>query len=161
MELGSGNTTLFLGHVAQENGAQLHSIEHDKKWIQQGRERLKAWKVEDTARIHHAPLRPYEKGSIPAQWYDVDTISQVLPDQIDLLIVDGPPAFGAQESMARLPALPVLKSRLSAGALVVLDDYHRKGEKEIIELWREEMPKATISTITFSGKIATLQISDD
>ena len=38
---------------------------------------------------------------------------------------------------SRYPALPALEPRLAPGAIVVLDDATRPGEREILERWSE------------------------
>jgi hypothetical protein len=59
-------------------------------------------------------------------------------DPIDLLLVDGPPAYAAGHALARYPALPVLGDRLASGATVVLDDAERPGEQEVLRRWERE-----------------------
>ena len=59
-------------------------------------------------------------------------------DLIDLLVVDGPPAFADGLGLARHPALPVLRDRLAPDATVVLDDVERPGEQEVLRRWEDE-----------------------
>ena len=59
-------------------------------------------------------------------------------DPIDLLLVDGPPAYVDGYGLARYPALPVLAHRLGAGATVILDDVERRGEQQILRHWERE-----------------------
>ena len=66
------------------------------------------------------------------QWYDDAVVAAGLDaalqgDLIDLLLVDGPPAYAVGHGLARYPALPVLRDRLAPGATVVLDDVERPG----------------------------------
>ena len=77
----------------------------------------------------HAPLegRPL--------WYCLDALAD-LPDVIDLLVVDGPPADRPGEGLRRAPALAVLDARLSDGAVVYLDDLDRPGEQAVIAGWQ-------------------------
>ena len=67
---------------------------------------------------------------------------------IDLLVVDGPPAFAAGHGMSRYPALPVLRERLASGATVVLDDIERPGEQEVVERREREFG------LTFDRRLA-------
>ena len=76
-------------------------------------------------------------------WYDEAAVGAGLDaalggDLIDLLLVDGPPAFAAGHGLARYPALPVLRDRLAPGATVVLDDVERPGEQEVLRRWERE-----------------------
>ncbi|MCW3064342.1 MAG: Methyltransferase domain, partial [Solirubrobacterales bacterium] len=57
---------------------------------------------------------------------------------IDLLLVDGPPAFEPEIALSRYPALPVLAERLAPDATVVLDDIDRPGELAILETWERD-----------------------
>ena len=77
------------------------------------------------ARVVHAPLQ----GDPP--WYPPDE----LPNEIDLLIVDGPPAFEPGHGAARAAALPRLDDRLVHDASVILDDINRPGEQQVIATW--------------------------
>ena len=58
-----------------------------------------------------------------------------LPDELDLLLVDGPPACDAGHVMRRAPALPRFQERLVLGAAVVLDDIASRREREILPGW--------------------------
>lgn len=55
-----------------------------------------------------------------------------------LVLVDGPP--GATRSQARYPAVPVMLAHLGARTMdVVLDDYHRDDEHQIVQRWRGDI----------------------
>jgi hypothetical protein len=84
--------------------------------------------LERYARVVHAPL----EGEPP--WYARAALER-LPDPIDLLVVDGPPAEAPGEGERRAPALPALASRLVPGATVVLDDAERPGERAVLARW--------------------------
>ena len=70
--------------------------------------------------------------------YDAGLDAAIGSDVIDLLVVDGPPAFAVGFAHARYPALPVLRDRLAPGATVVLDDVERPGEQEVLRRWEGE-----------------------
>jgi hypothetical protein len=57
---------------------------------------------------------------------------------IDMLIIDGPPA--GLNSCARFPAGPLLLPMLREEAEVFLDDADRGDEQIIIERWLKEFP---------------------
>ncbi len=58
-------------------------------------------------------------------------------DAIDLLVVDGPPAFAVGQALARYPGLRC-SGNGSTGATVVLDDVERPGEQEVLRRWEDE-----------------------
>lgn len=76
----------------------------------------------------HAPL----DGEPP--WYTLAGLHEV-QDAVDLLIVDGPPAFDPGHGTRREPALPRFDGRLVDGATVILDDMDRPGERQVIASW--------------------------
>ncbi len=137
VECGSGDSTVAIAHALAERGhGRLHSLEHDPRWVARVRARLGAQAVEERVEILDAPLRPRAPTGV---WYDERALA-ALPDRIDLLLVDGPPADLAPDGEIRYPALPALASRLEEGALVILDDIHRPGEQAVLERWRCEFP---------------------
>jgi hypothetical protein len=81
--------------------------------------------LDQIARVVHAPLQ----GDPP--WYRLHE----LPDEIDLLIVDGPPAFEPGHGAARAPALAQFDDTLVHDAAVILDDIDRPGEQQTIATW--------------------------
>jgi len=89
-----------------------------------------------------APLTPTELtiGESPGHWYDLKLLEQ-LPSKapIDLLVVDGPPAYRRGLIHARYPAVPYFCSRLADDYAVSLDDIHRRGEQRVIAHWEREL----------------------
>jgi hypothetical protein len=64
-----------------------------------------------------------------------------IPARVDMLFVDGPP--GATWPLARYPAMPIFRDRLTADAVVYLDDGVRADEREIAARWAREDPTFT------------------
>ena len=85
------------------------------------------------AAVRHAPLRRLELEGQSWLWYDRDLLEDVAA--VDLVVVDGPP--GNLQRLSRYPALPVLLDRLSPDAVIVMDDYRRRDEREIVSRWLE------------------------
>jgi hypothetical protein len=88
------------------------------------------------AAVIDAPLRVHRATGVG--WYDPAAL-RALPDRIELLLVDGPPAGEPEIERSRYPALPELGSRLGPGAAVICDDALRAGEAWALERWREEL----------------------
>ncbi len=136
VECGSGLSTIAIGRLlAQRDEGFLHSLEHDSRWLADTAARLELEGADERVELHEAPLCRQRFG----EWYDERAIA-ALPDRVDLLLVDGPPAHVHPSGEARYPALPALSERLADGALVILDDIHREGERRILERWEREMP---------------------
>ncbi|MBA3328623.1 MAG: class I SAM-dependent methyltransferase [Solirubrobacterales bacterium] len=134
VECGSGASTVVLARLLRERGAgSVAAVEHDGAWAALVGDLLRREALDGVARVVHAPLR----GDPP--WY-ASAALDALPPEIDLLVVDGPPAHLAGEEHRRVPALGFFEPRLVPGATVVLDDLHRPGEREVLARWEAETP---------------------
>jgi hypothetical protein len=129
VECGSGVSTVLLARLLRERQAgRLVALEHDRRWGRLVEDLLRRESLDTIARVLHAPLQ----GEPP--WYAPAGLREV-PDGVDLLIVDGPPACEPGHGTRRQPALPRFDERLVAGATVILDDLNRAGERQVIATW--------------------------
>ena len=126
LECGSGVSTVVLARLLHERErGGLISLEHDRHWAALIQDHLQRENLDPIARVVHAPLQ----GEPP--WYGLAEV----PDEVDLLIVNGPPAFESGHGAARAPALARLDDKLVHDAAVILDDIERPGEQQIIATW--------------------------
>lgn len=133
VEFGSGVSTLVTAYALERIGAgRLLSIDHDADYAAVTRARLVAHGVSHRASVVVAPLEPVDVDGQSWQWYG---LGHALPleEPIDVLIVDGPP--GAGHRLARYPAIPILRDRLSPNVEILLDDGARPDEREIARRW--------------------------
>jgi predicted O-methyltransferase YrrM len=141
LELGSGVSTVMLARLLAQLGGpekrRLVAVEHDARWCRWVTGQLAAEGVGADVTVVEAPLRVPAALDGGLAWYD-ETVVEAALDVIDLLVVDGPPAFEAGLGLARHRALPVLRDRLAPGATVVLDDVERAGEQEVLRRWEDE-----------------------
>ena len=136
VELGSGISTL----VAAKSGARkIVSIDNSDVWGAKTVAMLREHKVRGVD-VRIAPLRPYANGS---EWYDVEVIKDL--KKIDLLIVDGPP--GSKNPEARYPALQQFKDKLSASAIIIVDDVRRDGERKLAEDFAKALPNHELTIL--------------
>jgi predicted O-methyltransferase YrrM len=136
VELGSGVSTL----VAAKSGARkIVSIDNSDEWGAKTVALLKEHKLRGVD-VRIAPLRPYANGS---DWYEVGAIRDL--KNIDLLIIDGPP--GSKNPEARYPALQQFKDKLSASAIVIIDDVHRDGERKLAEDFAKALPNHVLTVL--------------
>jgi predicted O-methyltransferase YrrM len=147
VELGAGVSTVLLSRLSAQlsaaGGFRLVSVEHDDRWADWVTRQLSRETIGRDSVVVRAPLEFHPRADEAVGWYDAAALTAGLDaafgaDQIDLLLVDGPPAFEAGKGTARAPALPVLWDRLSPGATVVLDDIERPGEQEVLQRWEDE-----------------------
>ncbi|HEY4095689.1 MAG TPA: class I SAM-dependent methyltransferase [Baekduia sp.] len=134
VECGSGVSTIVLARLLRERGAgSVVALEHDGAWAARVSDLLRREKLQPFARVVHAPLEG------DPLWYATAALGE-LPDAVDLLIVDGPPAYAPGEEHRRAPALERLAARLVEGATVVLDDLDRAGERAVLAEWEAGTP---------------------
>jgi predicted O-methyltransferase YrrM len=134
VECGSGVSTVVLARLLRSRSrGTLIALEHDAGWAARVSELLAAEALDHVAQVVHAPL------SGDPRWYDRAALRE-LPADIDLLIVDGPPAYVAGDELRRAPALELLDPRLAPGATVVLDDVDRAGERDVLAGWESATP---------------------
>ncbi len=139
LELGSGVSTILLVRLLSQHDPlaclRMVAVEHDAEWAQWVTEQLNRESIGHNVVVIHAPLLAHVLAEPDIPWYDDSAMAAGLDavlrgDLIDLLLVDGPPAFAAGHGLARYPALPVLRDRLAPGATVVLDDVERPGNRK-------------------------------
>lgn len=135
VEAGSGLSTLISAYTLRKNGGgHVISLDHDESFAAATARSVSAHGLGDIASVAFAPLQHTAIGEKDWLWYDTKALENV--KSIDLLVVDGPPA--QQRRMARYPALPILASRLSDNAIIVLDDASRPDEQRMVTRWLKE-----------------------
>lgn len=138
LELGSGASTVLMAAVRQRRGGPpVISIDHDPAFAQRTWATLARAGLQDEVELHVAPLRPTAVEGRRAVWYDRDVIERVVPAQIDLLVVDGPPSTSR---LARWPAVELLRARLGHDSVVLLDDGRRRDETVTARRWARTHP---------------------
>jgi hypothetical protein len=151
LELGSGTSTFFIAQALRETGGRLLSVEHDVAWAEYVERVLKQEGLTDVAEVAVVPLAVDARSPQEPPWYDHELLQKLAPDEVDLLIVDGPPAGPYPDELVREPAAKILKPRLAKdGCTVVLDDLDREAERATLERWEVEldMPFTVISRIS-------------
>lgn len=154
LELGSGVSTLLACYALRANGSgRITSLDHDARWGARTESHIHEHGFDASAHIVHAPLGGRMIDTTLWQWYDSEVLPS-LPD-VDLLIIDGPPA--SVGPLARYPALPVLIERLKRSSVVVLDDSDRPDELEIVERWNAEFGPFEVERPTTEKGMAILR----
>lgn len=131
VELGAGASTLVAAKaLARHGGGQLISFDQHRDFVGA----TARWVADEggSADVRWAPLTT-DASDWPGRWYQLSD----LPQQIDLLIIDGPP--WAIHPFVR-GAAECLFDRLSPGGLVLLDDAARPGERIVARRWRKNWP---------------------
>lgn len=140
VELGSGISTICIAAWLRQHGSgRLLSFDHDSQWAAATRHELLRQDLGEYAHLHVAPLAAQDVGGHSCTWYNLDPYDKELRN-IDMLIVDGPPAGESADDNSRLAAGIYFGSRLAKEATVLLDDSKRPGEKTIADDWASRLP---------------------
>ncbi len=136
IECGSGLTTLMLARCCALNAqGEVCSLEHGPEFAMRTRAEVARHDLARHARVIDAALTRYTLDAGEYAWYALDD----LPDNdIDMLVIDGPPDF--LQRNARYPALPLLFDKLAEHGVVFLDDAGRGDEREIVAMWQARFP---------------------
>ena len=133
VEVGSGTSTLIAAYCLKKLGlGKLISLDHLEEYADITRRTIVAHDLGDFAEVVHAPLIPYRLDEEEYRWYELTALEKL--QRIDLLIVDGPPR--KVSAHARYPAIPLLRDKLHADSIILLDDGARPDEQETVDLWR-------------------------
>ncbi|MGO3127390.1 MAG: class I SAM-dependent methyltransferase [Luteimonas sp.] len=136
VECGSGVSTVWLALAAKRYGGRVIALEHQHQYAEQTRQDLATHGLDAIAEVRDAPLEDVEVMGKMQRWYAAAAWKSLR--DIDLLLVDGPPK--ATGLHARSPAVPLLFSAFAPHASIVVDDIHRREEREILALWNEHFP---------------------
>ena len=132
VEFGTGASTLVIARALEKaGGGTLISFEQHADFVDATRQWLADYGL--SADLRAVPLRPSPEGW-PGLWYDHGR----LPDDIDLMVVDGPP--WVIHPMTR-GAAASLFDHIAPGGTVMLDDAARPGERLVARRWRKAYPE--------------------
>lgn len=155
VELGGGSSTVLLARLIKQSGkGRLISIDHNEDYAALTRDSLQRHGLADLVDIRIAPLTQRLVGDQKWEWYHPNGFADL--NDINLLFVDGPPGVGS--TMARYPAVPLLREHLAPGAAVLVDDANRKDERTMVQLWCAETGATVVATDQVGSGWAQLQL---
>jgi predicted O-methyltransferase YrrM len=142
LEVSSGLSTLVCAKWVQNQNVEssVTSIESSKYHLEKTAKSIDNEGLSQFSQLIHAPIS--EKSGV--LWHDSEVLDRQLDGPYDCLIVDGPPA--TENKLARFPALDVLMPHLADSCLIILDDYIRQGEREIVKRWLKTYPLSVVSS---------------
>jgi len=157
VEASSGVSTLVCGYALEQLGeGRVVSLEHHEFFAGISRNNVEQHQLQAIVNVCHAPLKEHTIEGASWQWYDFDIAD--LPEQIDMLVIDGPPR--RTQSLARYPALPLLKSRLAKNAVIFIDDAARADEKAMVKRWKQEFPNLEISQLPAEKGLTVIRLAE-
>lgn len=139
VECGGGISTFYIARLLNNRGGHLYTIEHNEEWIDLLQEQLEKERLAHLVTSIYAPLKSTNLSLENLPWYDTEAIREKLSQdkKIDLLLVDGPPAYEETIKYSRYPAVPYFLSQLTRDFTIVIDDANRSGEQEIVKRWEK------------------------
>jgi len=148
LECGSGLSTILIGAIAKSRGIEHWALEHSPEWAARVQKHLDEYKI-DSVVLCTKPLRDYGDFS----WYDPPLVS--MPESFSLVLCDGPP--GSTRG-GRFGLVPVMRSRLGPGCIILIDDASRKEELAIAKCWQVDLG-ATLETIVCAEPYIKLTVT--
>lgn len=138
VELGSGHSTLLIARRLEAIGrGRLVAFDHLAEFAARTRGWIEAEGLAHRATVVHAPIEDRQVEGERRPWYSAPAMDPALPDTIDLLIVDGPPAKLHRD--IRWASVPALQERLAPGAAILMDDGDRPPERRAAFDWRRRL----------------------
>lgn len=125
LECGSGLSTLLIGMLTADRDVEVVALEHTAAWRHRVQRALDVLHL-DHVRVLHCPVVGYGL----YDWYQV---SDPIPDNVRLVVCDGPP--GRHTRGGRYGLMPVLGHHFHPDCIILLDDTHRQGERRVIRTW--------------------------
>ena len=138
VECGSGLSTLIMSLAIEQHGlpTRVVALEHDAEYAAKTRALLERHGVSRHAEVRVAPLGPSSVAGHETHWYDEAALDGLA--DIGILIVDGPPSSTGE--LARFPAVPLLRDRLAAQCVILVDDMQRPADQETASAWAPLLP---------------------
>ncbi len=141
LEFGAGISTILFAKFCQmqEIDAQIHTIDHDERWLEWLESFLTDEQLKRFVQIKNIPLKKNEQNPFnqTLEWYDKSKLKDSLSDnRYDLVLIDGPPGRGGFHRYYAVPF--IMEEYLQEKYLIVLDDVNRDAEKQILQQWKNE-----------------------
>jgi hypothetical protein len=114
LECGSGISTVLLGVLAEANGFEVWTLEHEAAWHAVVARELERHGI-SSVHLHLAPLKDLGGG---ISWYDAPLAD--FPKAFSLVVCDGPPNWTTPG--ARYGLIPAMRDRLASSWNILLDD---------------------------------------
>ena len=129
LECGSGATTLILTLALADSSRQIYTLEQDSFWY---------CKIVRLVNKHslpniHVQLVPIEDYG-EFHWYDLKGVA--LPDDIGMVVCDGPP--GSTIVGGRYGLLPVLSPKMKPKCIILVDDAEAERVNDVLNRWKRE-----------------------
>lgn len=157
VECGSGVSTLVMASALHDSGldGRVIALEHLDNFAVSTHDLLRDHGVAAFGEVRHAPLCEIEINGTSWIWYDLAVLPTDSYFTADLIFIDGPPHQTGKH--ARYPAVHLLRPIISEETTIILDDFDRQDEREVIEMWQEEFPGIVVEQLRLDKGAALLR----
>lgn len=136
LEIGSGVSSLYIGQLIKEHKLDcvLYSLENASAYAEISKNNITLFDLEYQVKLKLSEITNHTINNKKWLWYDTSFLEEI--GTIDMLLIDGPSML--LQSKARYPAIPLLFEHLSKNAFILIDDYNRNDEQEMVSMWIKE-----------------------
>lgn len=150
LEFGSGLSSIRLAMAFSE--AEILSIEGDWRNFAESTSLMRTFWDKRNLSIKYRPITLESYGEAEFLTYEDGVFWE---EEIDCVIIDGPPVYTLR---GREACLYQVYDQIKVGGLVILDDFRRSYEKQIVENWLSVYPSSfTVSIIREDHHLAVLR----
>ena len=150
LEFGSGPSSIRLAMAFFE--AQVLSVEGDWRNFRETTDLIQKFLDKRNLSIKYRPITLESYGNAKFLTYEDGMFWE---EEIDCVIIDGPPVYTLR---GREACLYQVYDQIRIGGLVILDDFRRSYEKQIVENWLSVYPSSfTVATIREDHHLAVLR----
>ena len=152
LEFGSGSSSIRLAMAFSE--AQVLSVEGDWRNFAETTNLMRSFWDQRNLSIKYRPITLESYGDAEFLTYE-DGMFWDGQEEIDCVIIDGPPVYTLR---GREACLYQVYDQIKTGGLVILDDFRRSYEKQIVENWLSVYPGGfTVEMIREDHHLAVLR----
>ncbi len=150
LEFGSGSSSVRLAMAFPE--AQVLSVEGDWRNFAETTSLMRSFWDQRNLSIKYRPITLESYGDAEFLTYEDGVFWE---EEVDCAIIDGPPVYTLR---GREACLYQVYDQIKIGGLVILDDFRRSYEKQIVENWLSVYPGGfTVSIIREDHHLAVLR----
>lgn len=156
LELGSGFSSVLLGRYCARHGGRVTSLDHDEDYRRKSAALIEGWDLGRDVDILLSLIETHDAGEGRSFPFCGPEPLGATGRTFGFLFIDGPPiSFGPT---VRGGFLPLFGRFLRPGCHILLDDYYRKGEQEVVSAWVEAGLVETVEIRTELEKHAALLV---
>lgn len=160
LELGLGQSTKMTTQYADSNNSICHYVyEHDLDWISFFRNKVKI-SAHTTVVNKTLSVKSYKDDERVNCYKDLD---EVKDKKFDLFIIDAPIGGRQANIYSRMDVLDLVPQCLEKSFVIIVDDYHRVGEKRMVVELEEKLSANDIKYDKgiYSGEKDTLVLTSE